>query len=173
MNLLHYSDKHLYTKAEVFNFQEQPFDPFEFAQELIKFLYDNNGVTITATQVGIPYRVFAMRGAPENFVCFNPKIVMPSAEEIKLEESSITTPGLIVKVTRPQHVKVRFATPNSQVRTETFTGMTARAFQQSCQALDGLPFWNGVSRLELSMALKRAQKNSYMFPGHNFYRYCS
>lgn len=172
MNLLHYSDSNLYNKCEQFNFQDPPFDPFEFAQDLVKLMYEQNAISIAAPQVGVRYRVFAMRGTPENFVCFNPRIVMPSVETVKLEETSITTPGLIVKVTRPQHVKVRFATPNGQVRTETFTGMTARAFQQSCQYLDGLPFWSGVSRLEMQFALKRAQKNSFSFPGHNFYRYC-
>lgn len=172
MKLLHYSDKNLYTKTEQFNFQNPPFDPITFAQDIVKFMYDRNAITVAAPHVGISYRVFAMRGMPENFVCFNPKIVMPSSDEVKLDESSIVVPGLIVKITRPQHVKVRFATPNGEIRTETFTGMTARAFQQSCQALDGLPFWSGVSRLELSMALKRAQKNSFTFPCHNFYRYC-
>jgi peptide deformylase len=163
MKLLYYSDNTLYNKTKPFDFQNPPFDSFEFAQDLVKFMYDHNCINITANQVNIPYQIFAMRGSPENFVCFNPKIVMPSSDQIKLEETSITTPGLIVKVTRHQHVKVRFATPNGQIRTETFTGMTARAFQQSHQILNGEPFWSSVSRLELSNAQKRAKKLGYEY----------
>ena len=173
MQVLHHADKSLYTKCASFDFQNPPFDPLEFSQNLVKLMYDRNAINLSAPQVGVQYRVFAMRGSPENFVCFNPKIVMPSSETVKLDETSLTAPGLVVTVNRPQHVKVRFATPNGQVRTETFTGITARAFQQSCQYLEGLPFWNGVSRLEMQMALKRAQKNAFTFPGHNFFRHCS
>jgi peptide deformylase len=155
MKVIDYRDPQLKEKSEPFDFKNPPFDPFEFSQELIKFMYDNNAICLTAPQVGIPLRIFGMRGAPENFVCFNPRIVMPSNDQIRLDEISLTYPGLQVKIKRPQHCKVRFATPNGEIRTETYTGMTARAFQQCMDFLDGEVFYQKANPIHRQQALKK------------------
>jgi peptide deformylase len=118
-------------------------------------MYDCNGIGLAANQVGVPYRIFAMRGAPENFVCFNPRIVQPSAEQISLEEGCLSFPGLVVKVKRPRHVRVRFTTPNGDTRTETFIGMSARIFQHEMDHLEGRLYFNQVSRYHREAALKK------------------
>jgi peptide deformylase len=153
--LVNYRDSILKQVSEPFDFKNPPFDPIEFSQELVKTMYESGAICLAAIQVGIPYRIFAMRGSPENFVCFNPKMVMPSDVSIRMEETSVTTPGLTIKILRPQHVKVRFATPNSEVRTETFTGMTARAFQQSLDFLDGIDYTRKANPIHRSQALRK------------------
>jgi len=155
MNLLKYNDPLLKQESQPFDFKNPPFDPIEFSQELVKFMYDNNAICLTAPQVDVPYRIFAMRGAPENFVCFNPKIVMPSHEEVRLDEISLTFPGLEVKIKRPQHCKVRFATPNGEIRTETYTGMTARVFQHCMDFLDGEVFYHKANPIHREQALRK------------------
>lgn len=158
LELLHYSDKRLKEVATTFNFQDPPFDPIEFAQELVKFMYDSAAICVSGPQVGVPYRVFAMRGAPENFVCFNPRIVMTSEDQVRLEEVSSTYPGLIVKVKRPQHCRVRFTTPNGETRTETYTGMTARVFQHCIDFLDGEVFYHKANPIHREQALRKWKK---------------
>jgi peptide deformylase len=106
-------------------------------------MYENNGIGLAANQVGVPYRIFAMRGSPQNFVCFNPRIVQAAAE------------NLIVKVKRPRHVRVRFQTPNGDTRTETFIGMTARIFQHEYDHLEGKLYFNRASRYHKEMAMKK------------------
>ncbi len=155
MNLLRHNDPFLKQKSEAFDFSNPPFDPIEFSQDLVKFMYDKNAICLAAIQVGVPYRIFAMRGAPENFVCFNPKIVLPSKEEIRLEEISLTFPDLEVKIKRPQHCRVRFATPNGEIRTETYTGMTARVFQHCMDFLDGEVFYRKANPIHREQALKK------------------
>jgi len=118
-------------------------------------MYDNNAICLTAPQIGIPLRIFAMRGAPENFVCFNPRVVMPSEQEVRLDEISLTFPGLTVKIKRPQHCKVRFATPNGEIRTETYTGMTARVFQHCMDFLDGELFYHKANPIHRDQAMKK------------------
>jgi peptide deformylase len=127
--------------SDEFDFSNPPFDPIEFSKDLVKEMYDHNGICLAAPQLLIPYRIFAMRGQPQNIVCFNPKVVNASEEKILLEEKSLTYPGLIVKIKRPRHIRVRFSLPNSETVTETFTGMTARAFLQSMDFLDGYEFY--------------------------------
>jgi peptide deformylase len=155
MELVKNNDPILTIECKLFEFSNPPFDPIEFSKELVKFMYDNNGIGISANQVGVPYRIFSMRGAPENFVCFNPKIVQPSEQMVVLEETSLSYPGLIVKVKRPQHVRVRFSTPNGDTRTDTFTGMTARIFQQMVDNLEGILYFNRASRYHRDVALKK------------------
>ena len=118
-------------------------------------MYDNNGIGLAANQVGVGYRIFAMRGTPENFVCFNPRIVQPSEEQVVLEEGCLSYPGLIVKVKRPQHIRCRFQTPNGETLTKTFTGMSARVFQHELDHLDGVIFYNKANKFHRDQALKR------------------
>jgi peptide deformylase len=118
-------------------------------------MYESNGIGLAANQVGVPYRIFAMRGAPENFVCFNPRIAQPSAMEVSLEEGCLTFPGLLVKIKRPQHVRVRFTKPNNDTITRQFTGMTARIFQHEIDHLDGVLFYNRANRFHRDKALEK------------------
>lgn len=155
MKLVEHNDPILTTKCQNFDFINPPFDPIEFAKDLVKFMYDNNGIGLAANQVGVPYRVFAMRGSPENYVCYNPKIVQESEQDIVLEEGCLTYPGLFVKVKRPQFLRVRFNTPNGDTRTETFTNMTARTFQHELDHLDGIIFYNKANKYHRDQAMKR------------------
>lgn len=149
------NDPILTKPCDVFDFSNPPIDPIEFAKDLIKTMYDSNGIGLSANQVGIPYRVFAMRGAPENFVCFNPKLVQPSEMEVILEEGCLTYQGLLVKIKRPQHIRVRFTTPNGETLTKQFTGMTARTFQHELDHLDGIIFYNRANRYHRDQALRK------------------
>ena len=155
MKLVPPNDPVLTTPCQPFDFSNPPFDPIEFSKELVKFMYDNNGIGLAANQVGVPYRIFAMRGQPENFVCFNPKLVQPSEMTVELEEGCLTYKGLLVKITRPQHVRVRFTTPNNDVLTKQFTGMTARVFQHELDHLEGVVFYNRANRFHREQALKK------------------
>ena len=158
MQLVKHNDPILITQCQPFNFQEPPFDPIEFSNELVKAMYEWNGLGLAANQVGVPYRVFAMRGQPQNFVCFNPRIVLPSSEQIILDEGCLSFPGLVVKVKRPRHIRVRFDTPNGDTRTETFIGMSARVFQHELDHLNGLLYFNKANRYHKEIALKKWKK---------------
>ena len=149
------NDQYLTTKCQDFDFQSPPFDPIEFAQEMIKFLYEKNGLGIAANQVGMPYRIFAMRGYPENYVCFNPKIVGVSSDAIVLEEGCLSYPGLLVKVKRPSSIRVRFHTPNGDVETKQFIGMSARVFQHEYDHLNGVRFYDKANKFHRDQAMRK------------------
>jgi peptide deformylase len=122
-------------------------------------MYENNGIGLAANQVGIGYRIFAMRAAPENFVCFNPRIVMPGTDQIVLEEGSLTFPGLLVKIKRSQHIKVRFQIPNGDTLTKQFTGLSARIFQHELDHLDGIIYYQKANKFHREQAMKRWKQN--------------
>lgn len=155
LHLVEHTDPVLRKVCDEFDFYNPPFDPIEFSKEMVKFMHDNNGIGLAANQVGVGYRVFAMRGQPENFVCFNPRIVQYSNETVVLEEGCLSYPGLIVKVKRPQHIRCRFQTPNGDTLTKQFTGITARVFQHEIDHLDGVIFYNKANRVHRDQALRR------------------
>ena len=158
MELVKKDNSILSTACESFDFTNPPFDPIEFAHEIMRFMYENNGLGLAANQIGVPYRIFAMRGAPENFVCFNPKMIGTSLDNIVLEEGCLTYPGLLVKVKRPSMIRVRFDTPNGDTQTRQFIGMSARVFQHEMDHLDGIKFFERANKFHKDQAFKRWQK---------------
>jgi peptide deformylase len=141
--------------CEPFDFNDPPFDPVEFSKKLIALLYEKNGLGLAANQVGTPYRIFAMRGAPENFVCFNPKIVGSSKDQVVLEEGCLSYPGLLVKVKRPSMIRVRFTAPNGEIMTKQFIGMSARVFQHENDHLDGIRFFDRANKFHRDRAMRK------------------
>jgi len=155
MKLIIGNDPILKEECKEFDFANPLFDPIEFSKNLIQTMYDNNGIGLSANQVGVPYKIFAMRGTPADFVCFNPRIVMPSNEVIILEESCLSFPSLIIKIKRPRHVRVRFQGPSGETVTQQFTGMTARVFQHEMDHINGLLFYTRANRFHREKAFKK------------------
>ena len=147
--------------CEPFDFDNPPIDPNELAVSLVKQMQEHSGIGLAANQVGHPYRVFAIAGYPENFVVFNPKIVNYSEEENTLEEGCLSWPGIYVKVPRSKTIRIRFQGPDGQTYTRTFKDMTAKIIQHEIEHLDGKFFFSNVSKLRLSMALKKAKKSGF------------
>ncbi len=151
----------LTTPCQEWDFEHPPREAQQFAKDLIEAMYEYNGIGLAANQVQVPYRVFTMRGEKEGgtFVCFNPRIVHFSEEVILLEESCLSYPGLIVKVKRPRHIRMRFATPSGEVVTQQFTGMTARVVQHEMDHLDGILFFNRANKYYRDLGFKHRGKN--------------
>lgn len=141
-----------------FDFTNPPENPFDIAMELMQTMNDNNGIGLAANQINKPYRVFVMRGDPENFVCFNPRIVYMSEEQIVLEEGCLSFPNLIIKIKRPKNIRVRFQTPSGLVETKVFDGLTARIFQHEIDHLNGILFYKRANRIHKEQAFKKLEK---------------
>jgi peptide deformylase len=122
---------------------------------MVAFMYDNNGLGLAANQVGLSYRMFVMRGSPENFACFNPRVVYQDNELVSMEESCLSFPGLVVKVKRPKSIRARFSMANGDTRTETFNGMSARVFLHELDHLDGELFFNKANRYHRENAMRK------------------
>lgn len=154
LNLVSSADPILTTPAQDFDFSSPSVDPVQLAKDLAETMIQHKGLGLAAPQVGLPYRVFALNGSPIH-VCFNPRIVDVSSEEIYLEEGCLTFPNLIMKIKRPKMIKVRFTLPNGEVLTEKYTGMTARCFQHEMDHLDGILYHTRATLYHREKALKK------------------
>jgi peptide deformylase len=157
--LIDCNDPLLKQEMEPFDFSNPPVNPLDLVTDLAETMLANNGIGLSANQCGLPYRVFVMLGQ-ELIPCFNPRIVDMSQETIVLEEGCLSYPDLFVKVKRPRRIKVRFADPNGQVRTEIFDGMTARVFQHELDHLNGINYQQRANRFHLEQARKKKPKKN-------------
>ena len=129
---------------------------------MVATLRSHAAMGLAANQVGFRHSVFALAGQP-SVVAFNPKIVWTSNEVISLEEGCLSFPGLLVRVKRPKDVRIRFKTPNGEVHTKLYTGMTASTIQHEMDHLAGRAFFHGMSRAKLERAVDTAKKIGYTY----------
>ena len=151
------TDPILREKMPRFDFQNPDIDPIELARNMVETMRHWKGLGLAAPQCGMRYNMFVMDTHPA-YACFNPIIVDASSERIELDEGCLSFRGLMIKVTRPRLIKVRFALPTGEVQTHTWNDMTARIFQHEYDHLQGRVIWNNLSRLQLEMARKKAKK---------------
>lgn len=151
-------DPVLFNETEKFDFDNPPMDPEQLALDLIETMNHHEGYGLSANQIGLPYSVFVMKGAGINYVCFNPRIVSSSDEEILLEEGCLSFPHLFIKIKRPRHVRLRFFTANGHVETKQYTGMTARVVQHELDHLDGVTFLNRATKFHKDQGINKRKK---------------
>lgn len=140
-----------------FNFHQPQTDPIQLAKDLYETLMSTQYLGLSAPQVGLPYRVFALRTTP-GIVCFNPRIVDRSSEEIVLDEMSMTHEHLVVPIKRSKKIKVRYLQPNAEVKTEIFDGMTARYFMHQLDYLDGIVYTQKANKVHLERAMRKRKQ---------------
>lgn len=141
-----------------FDFADPPTDPLQISADLVKNMIDHNGLGLSANQIGYPYRVFAMRTTPKNTVVFNPKIIHYEPETEILDEGCLSFLGLVVKIKRYKLIRVRFAYPNGEIKTETYKGLTARIFQHELGHLNGEIFYDLATRYHRDLAERQMKK---------------
>lgn len=164
--------KGLTTPTERYIFQEHGFEKTEqLAKDMIESLYHYNGLGISGNQLGLPWSVFAMRGDPKDFICFNPFLAMPSTEQVELEEGCLSFPGMIFDVTRPRSIRIRFADIHGVVDTFQFTNLTARVILHEMDHLQGKIFFEGTSRPTLERKLRQAKKRGFDYSSIGLMKY--
>jgi len=140
-----------------FDFKNPVVDPVELYNDLAETMRENEGMGLSANQIGVRTRAFVMR-AEEIIGVFNPRVVDVSTETVTLEEGCLSYPNLFVKIKRPKSIKVRFTTPDGETSTKTFTGMTARVFLHELDHLDGIAHTSRANSYHLEQAKKLVKK---------------
>ena len=140
-----------------FDFDNPIVDPVLLYNDLAETMRENNGMGLSANQIGVRTRAFVMR-AEEIIGVFNPRVVDISSETVTLEEGCLSYPNFFVKIKRPKSIKVRFTTPDGETSTKTFTGMTARVFLHELDHLDGIAHTSRANRYHLEQAKKLFKK---------------
>ena len=140
---------------------------FKDRKELSESMFDTmkkyGGIGLSANQVGLPFNMFVLGDHPElekglKMTCFNPMIISSSVEEETMKEGCLTFPFVFLNITRPRKVVVKYEDENGDLKEGSLDGMISRVFQHEYDHMLGKTFVDGVSKMKLDMAYKKAEK---------------
>ena len=118
-------------------------DRHHLSRVLIDNMIHHNGIGISANQIGIWERAFAMVKDIENnevMVCFNPRIIKSYSEEVEMEEGCLSYPELFLKVKRPDKIVVKYEDENKKTHKMKLQGLASRVFQHEYDHMEGIDF---------------------------------
>ena len=113
------------------------------AKTLIENMLHYDGVGLSANQIGIEERAFAMiRDIEYNdiIVCFNPRIIKRYDDEVWCEEGCLSFPDEIINIQRPDRIVVKYEDENKKDHKIKLEGFAARVFQHEFDHLNGIDF---------------------------------
>ncbi len=154
--LISENDPYLREVPEEYTFEKSmEYEPEELKNILIENMEHYVGYGLSANQLGIPYKAFAMIKDGDPIVCFNPEVKEYSEETDYVKEGCLTFPGLWFAVERASGVSVMYYDEEGEGKYGIFGGLSARIFQHEMEHMDGELFTDNISDLKLSMAKKR------------------
>ncbi len=98
--------------------------------------------------------------AREPFALVNPEIVRSSEERRVYEEGCLSFPDLLVEVSRPREVEVRYWSVEGRECFVKASGLLSVCLQHELDHLDGRTIVDSLSRLKRSMVLRKFAKQA-------------
>lgn len=108
----------------------------ELIEDMFDTMYDEMGVGLAASQVGILKRIVTIDVGEGPILLINPEIIETSGEQTG-DEGCLSVPGKAGQVTRPFYAKVRACDIDMQPFEIEGEGLLARAFCHEIDHLDG------------------------------------
>ena len=113
------------------------------SKTLIESMIHHNGLGLSANQIGISERAFAMvRDIEYNeiIVCFNPRIIKSYTEEVEMEEGCLSYPDLFLKITRPKKIIVKYEDADKKIHKLKLDELASRIFQHEYDHMEGITY---------------------------------
>ena len=141
--------------------------------DMLATMYDAPGIGLAAVQVGVPKRVVVIdlqrRGEvveegvepadvrdPQFFV--NPEIVWESDEAGIYNEGCLSVPELFGDVVRPLRVRAKWLGYDGAPQEAELDGLMATCLQHELDHLEGVLFFDHLSKLKRDMIVKKLTK---------------
>ena len=163
--LIPYDDPLLTSPQEDWKFDEYP---EEEAAKLGLLLIETSkkltGAGLSANQIGLPYKVFALTpeesfGLP-NMAMFNMEILESSEDTSTMTEGCLSRTKLWLIVNRAQFIKVKYFTFKGEEIKTTLNGYLSRVFQHEYDHMIGIDFTQRVSKMKLDRAITKMKKDA-------------
>ena len=122
-------------------------DRHHLSRVLVDNMIHHQGIGISANQIGIWERAFAMVRDLENnevMVCFNPRIIKSYSEEVEMEEGCLSYPELFLKIKRPDKIVVKYEDEDKKTHKMKLQGLASRVFQHEYDHMEGIDFTQRV-----------------------------
>jgi len=138
-------------------------DRKDLSEKMFDAMKKYGGIGLSANQVGLPFNMFVLGDHPDlekglKMTCFNPMIISASADQVMMKEGCLTFPFVFLNISRPRKVTVKYEDENGDLKEGHLDGMISRVFQHEYDHMLGKTFVDGVSKMKLDMAYKKAEK---------------
>lgn len=161
LELIKANDDTLHTNCEPIT--EITDEIFELGQQMIKLMYEKNGIGLAAPQVGISKRMFVMHVYSQKDVekshpaiIINP-VIKPIEESghITTYEGCLSYPGLEIPVKRAKEVMISYCNLNGEYIETHLEGINAICAQHETDHIDGITFLDRVNSKTRKMQIKK------------------
>ena len=138
--------------------------------DMFETMYDAPGIGLAAIQVGVPKRILVMdlqepesdeEGAPpvkKPMVFINPEILKESDEQSVYNEGCLSVPDQFAEVERPAVIRASWMDRDGRIHEEQLEGLLATCLLHEMDLLEGVLFFEHLSRLKRDMLLKKLNK---------------
>jgi len=136
----------------------------KLAADMAETMYDEPGIGLAATQVGVAKRLIVMdldwteEGERKPRMLLNPEIVLREGKAVSEMEGCLSVPGFKSDVERDARVVVRARTLDWEELEFDATELEAYCFQHEIDHLDGMLFIDRVSKLKRDLYVRRRKK---------------
>ena len=142
----------------------------EFDDELEKVcknmfdtMYDDKGIGLAATQVGIDKRIFVMDTKFQDDgwcdALINPEIVEASEEKAVYPEGCLSFPDMFINLERAARVKVKYQDLTGEEQHVILEGISAVCAQHEIDHLNGIVFFDYLKSAKRQMAENKLRRN--------------
>lgn len=125
----------------------------------------SSGIGLAANQIGVTKRVVAVRGPDEgdpperDIIAVNPEI-LSFGEIVKSDEGCLSVPGMRGTVKRSREISLRAQDLDGEEMLLDLDDHRAIVFQHEIDHLDGILFFDRLSRLKRNTLLRRYRNAS-------------
>jgi len=164
LEVLQFPDKRLRDIARPVLREEIDQELRELAASMAETMYDEPGIGLAATQVGVSKRLIVMdlewsEDGPRNpRMLLNPEIVHHEGIDISEQEGCLSVPDFKADVERHARVIVRARTLDWEEVEFDATELESYCFQHEIDHLDGKLFIDRISRLKRDLYVRRRKK---------------
>jgi len=158
MKVLHLPDPRLQVPAE-------PVEAFDaalraLAADMLETMYDEGGIGLAATQVGVHRRLAVVDVSEERgevLYLANPEIMEREGEQ-EMREGCLSIPGVFDTVRRSRRIRFRARDLDGKVMEQECDGLLAICIQHEVDHLDGRLFIHRLSPFKQQRIRKRLEK---------------
>lgn len=134
----------------------------KLVDDMFESMYAAEGIGLAAPQINISKRLTVIdtsfqKNPDDKIVLINPEIVAREGSQYE-EEGCLSLPDVRDKVKRAAWVKVRAQNVKGEFFEIDGTELLARAFQHEIDHLDGILFFQHLSRLKKDLTLRSIRK---------------
>lgn len=126
----------------------------DIVAEMIRTMYDDDGVGLAANQVGLPFRIFVMnptgdREKPEEELVFINPVILKKNGKAEDEEGCLSFPDIRANVLRSESVDIEAIDLKGEIQRFQWKGQKARIVQHETDHLNGVGFVDRLSPMAL------------------------